>query len=413
MRNAYDVILSDCVDAESAAQGSGSEQYRYECARCGEEVHLRAVGSQNKAPHFRHRNGNNDIECENYLGSRNTIINSALSRRNVKDKIEFYFSNITKTFRIGVKFSAEEIASYEQSKASFQVRNSRTGSPSTSITINRSNFCPNASESIPIQEFSWEYYVSSSMDAEPRKYELFKKREYLCPSFFKIQAGDGEDDFTAKLVRDDILYTNTPYLVVFTRQYGTLSFQRDVRQEIRFNTMGKDFTGVVVVFTQKTAMMKQQLESWKYRLEANEILTLLWPPSVRTDELMSISSNCAYLYTTFELRAHGNTNASFMDIAMLGNGVSKISINKLTKIYMRGAELVLDKCVHAPNEHDVVLVKQEISKNYDASDDGAYLFSCSGVSSISNGASVLLAIGSEVRHYSFGYLDKIVCCQNQ
>lgn len=90
MRKAYDTILSDYVDADSAAKGGGFEPYRYECAYCWEEVRLCATDSQNQATHFRYRSGNNNIECENYLGTRSVIISNALSRRNMRDKIEFY-----------------------------------------------------------------------------------------------------------------------------------------------------------------------------------------------------------------------------------------------------------------------------------------------------------------------------------
>ena len=95
MRKAYDMILSDYVDAESAAQSRGFEPYRYECACCWEEVHLCAADSRNQVTHFRHRSGNNNVECENYLGNRNAIISKALSRGYVRDKIVFYFLKTT------------------------------------------------------------------------------------------------------------------------------------------------------------------------------------------------------------------------------------------------------------------------------------------------------------------------------
>jgi len=113
MHKAYDTILSDYVDAESAAKSYGFEPYRYECARCWEEVRLCAADSNNQATHFRHRSGNNNVDCENYLGNRGAIISNALSRCNVRDKIEFYYSNATKMFYIGIKFSSEEILAYE------------------------------------------------------------------------------------------------------------------------------------------------------------------------------------------------------------------------------------------------------------------------------------------------------------
>jgi hypothetical protein len=417
MRKAYDTILSDYVDAEAAAKSDGFEPYRYECACCWEEVHLCAADSNNQATHFRHRSGNNNVECENYLGNRNAIITNGLSRRKIKDKIEFVFSGSTKIFSIGIKFSADEISSYEQSEASFQVRNSCTAKPLISIPIRRSRFYPNASELIPISEFSWEYYVSSSSDSKQRKYELFRKdsRGYLYPSFFKIHAECEDSDFKAKLISSDTLYTNTPYLIVFTHLDYNLSFQHDVQvgKVMRFRTMGRDFSAVVVVFSHKTARVEQQLEAWKYKLETNETLTLLWPPSILVNESMQVYTDYAYLYSSFELQAHGNINVNSEDIVRLEDGLSKVSIKGRTKIYKNNnTELVFENCNETSYEYDTITVTQELLKNYVAPNGNAYFFNRSGISPLNKGMDVFLTPNSEVRHYSFGYLDSIVTVAN-
>lgn len=412
MRKAYDTILSDYVDADTAAKSGGFEPYRYECACCWEEVHVCAADSQNQATHFRHRSGNNNVECENYLGNHSAIISNALSRRNARDKIEFYFSSTTKMFSIGVKFNAEEIAAYEQSVASFQVRNAFAAKPAISIPIRGSRFLPDISELIPLNEFSWGYYVSSTNDSKERKYEVFRKdgRGNLYPSFFKIQANGDDSSFQAKLVRTDTLYTNTTYLMVFTHQYYTLSFKKDVRigKEIRFRTMGRDFAGVIVTFINKTERVEQQLEALKYKLEANETLALLWPPSPQADDTMFIKTKYAYIFSSFEMQAHGNINIHSEEIVRLGGGVSKIAVNGRTKVYKKNAELLLAKQEDFASEYDVISIAQEISKKFVAPDNGTYLFNRSGVSIMRKGMSASLTATSEVRHYSFGYLDRII-----
>lgn len=411
MRKAYDTILSDYVDADTVAKGGDFEPYRYECACCWEEVRLCAADSKNQATHFRHRSGNNYVECENYLGNRSAIISNALSR-NARDKIEFYFSNATKLFSIGVKFSGEEIAAYERSGESFQVRNAFAAKPAISIPITSSRFLPDISEHIPMSEFSWEYYVSSTNDSKRRKYEMFRKdgRGYLYPTFFKIQNEGDSDNFQAKLVRTDTLYTNTPYLIMFSYSYHTLSFQNDVKvgEVIKFKTMGRDFAGVVVTFTKKTARIEQQLHAWKYKLESNETLSLLWPPSSQVDGIISIGTEYAFIFSSFALQAHGNTNVHSGGIVNLGDGISKIAINNRTKIYKKNTELVLDKHEDAMTEFDVLTVSQTTAKNYVAPDDGAYLFNRSGVFQMSKGMSTPLSTESAVRHYSCSYLDDIV-----
>lgn len=416
MRKAYDTILSDYVDAEAVAKSGGIEPYRYECACCWEEVHLCAADSNNQAAHFRHRSGNNNVECENYLGNRNAIISNGLSHRSIRDKIDFYFSSSMKLFSIGIMYSADEISSYEQSGECFQVRNSYTAKPSITIPIRGSRFCPNELELIPISEFSWEYYVSSSSDSKQHKYELFRKdgRGYLYPSFFKIHAEGYDSDFKAKLVSSDTLYTNTPYLLVFTHSDYNLIFQHDVQvgKTMRFRTMGREFSGIVVSFSKKTARVEQQLKAWKYKLEANETLTLLWPPSKTVNESMQVYTDYAYLYSTFELQAHGNINVHFDDIVRLEDGISKVSIKGQTKIYKKNTELVLEKCIETSYKYDTISVAHEKSKNYVAPDDSVYLFNRSGISPMSKGMSVFLTPNCEVRHYSFGYLDSIVAVAN-
>lgn len=414
MRKAYDIILSDYVDAETAAKGEGFEKYRYKCARCWEEVYLCAAYSSMQATHFRHRSGNNNVECDNYLGNRHAIIRNALSHQSIRDKIEFYFSSSSKIFSIGIKFNTDEISSYEQKEEKFQVKTSPTASPSIYVPINHNRFYPDTSEYIPISNFSWKYYVSTSSVFEPVKFEMFRKdkRGFLYPSFFKIQAEGDDNDFRAKFVRSDKLYTNTPYFILFTHSHYTLSFEDDVQvgKELRFRTMDRDFVGLVVIFTRKTARIEEQLKAWDYRLLVNETLTLIWPPSTFVNESMLICKDYAYLFSSFELQAHVNINVHSDDIIKLSDGISKVSINDRTKIYKRNAELVLDKykCEEKPHEYDTIYVKQDMSKKFLALDDNTYFFNRSGVYPMNKGMSVMLTQNSEVRHYSFGYLDSII-----
>lgn len=418
MRKAYDIILSDYVDAETAARGEGFEKYRFKCARCWEEVYLCAADSSMQATHFRHRSGNNNVECDNYLGNRHTIIRNALSHQSIRDKIEFYFSSSSKIFSVGIKFNMDEITSYEQKEEKFLLKTSSTASPSISVPINNNRFYPDTSEYIPISEFSWKYYVFTSSVFETVKYEIFRKdkRGFLFPSFFKIQAEGDDNDFRAKFVRSDKLYMNIPYFILFTHPHYTLSFENDVQvgKIFRFRTMDRDFIGVVVIFTQKTAKIEEQLKAWGYRLLVNETLTLIWPPSTLVNETMLICKDYAYLFSSFELQAHVNINVHSDDIIKLSDGISKVLINDRTKIYKRNAELVLDKykSEEKPHEYDTIYVKQDMSKKFLALDDSTYFFNHSGIYPMNKGMSVMLTLNSEVRHYSFGYLDSIITLDN-
>lgn len=68
MDKAFDSILCSEIDAITLAKNTvRSGYFRYQCLCCGEEVYLAAADSTTKAPHFRHRRGNNDTECERYM----------------------------------------------------------------------------------------------------------------------------------------------------------------------------------------------------------------------------------------------------------------------------------------------------------------------------------------------------------
>ncbi len=298
MQMAYDKKASKEVDAEAIVKSPYSEPYRYKCICCGEDVHLCAANSEHQVPHFRHFSGNNNNEyCENYVRNLYSNSNNTSVRQNLRDNIEFYFSNETQLFSIGVKFNEDEIKKHEQSGTNFQVRESINASPIINSSINRSKFFPDAYKTFPISKFSWAYYTSLTNDSVQQKHELFRKNGLgsLCPSFFKIQAGGDDNSFQAKLVRTETLYTNTSYLVVFTHQFQVSMFQKDIEVDkvIEFTTMDTNFIGVIITFPNKTAEIEQKLNVWNYRLEAHETLTLLWPPSTQVDNTMIIRKKSA------------------------------------------------------------------------------------------------------------------------
>jgi hypothetical protein len=196
MLKAYDTILQSEVSAELAAKSFGSERYRYECACCGEEVLLYAVYSTSMVPYFRHRNGNNSIECDNYLGQYGAISIDPQSRKSNRERLEFYFEKHNKTFSVGLSFSGEEIKFYEEHNVNFEIRSSAAEQAFVTMPINPTNFAPDAPTLIPITKFSFSYFVSTTLNETKRPYEFFKYGN--TPVFFKIQGNDV--NYKAKLV---------------------------------------------------------------------------------------------------------------------------------------------------------------------------------------------------------------------
>jgi hypothetical protein len=406
-------MLEDYVSAELAAENSGFEQhYRYECARCWEGVRLCATDSTQQATHFRHWSGNNNVECEIYKGNRSDVVKDALTRRNVRDKVEFYFSSETKMFSVGVKFNTEEISRHEKNEAFFQIKTEKTSTPIMSVQINGTRFYADMNEIFQINDFSWRYYVSVSNSTSQEKYEVFRKDkdDKLLPSLFKIQAGGDDNSYTAKLVRGNTVFTNTEYLIVFTHQYPSFGFGGDVQvgEVVQFKTMNRDFSVARIVFNQKNATIEKKLNDWNYNLETDESLTVLWPPTTIVDGVAKTTSGNVFLYSTFELQAHGNINLNSKDIAYLGNGITKVSVNEKAKIYKKNAELLLNRETLEADEFIPILVERKVKRNYKTTHDNSFLFSRVGVTLLGKGMSVALTTSSIIKRYSQGYLCEVI-----
>lgn len=162
MNKAYDTLLQTEVTAEMAAESGAKDRtgdfskYRYECICCGEEVYVAAPYSLKQATHFRHYDGNNDTECDNYLGQI-TSLKSAIdfrSRRSFRETANFYFDYSKKLFCIGVKFSDTELESLTDQDICVEVTTENHHCPFISIPINRTNFTPDVPTMFYLEEFS-------------------------------------------------------------------------------------------------------------------------------------------------------------------------------------------------------------------------------------------------------------------
>jgi len=409
MIKAYDTVLQSEVSAVLAASSGGFEPYRYECACCGEEVYVAAAYSSSMVPHFRHRSGNNNVECENYLGQYGTISTDSRSRKSKNERAEFYFDKRTKMFSLGLRFSEDEINAYEQLMTAFELRAFGQEQTFFTLPINSRNFVPDAPTMIPIEKFSHSYFLSNTLNGIRRKYDVFKLNGANSPTFFKIQGND--NNYKAKLVRGTTLYTNVPYFVAFQNQYS-FPYNTKLLKEIRvddtfqFVTMGRKFLGKVLVITSKTPHIDDLVSSWDYQLESSEILTLMWPPAATADEVSIIGSDYAFLYSSFELQAHGNINVHSEDIKRIADGVvSKVSVKSKTNVFRKNAEIVIDKGSQHFSGFNEIHCTENIANTFTVPGNDLYfLFNRSGVKALTTGQTVSLTPRSEIKHYRFGYL---------
>ncbi|MCL5048259.1 MAG: hypothetical protein M1374_05690 [Firmicutes bacterium] len=418
MQKAYDTFLLSEVSADLAAKADSFEPYRYECAHCGEEVHLSARDSTIMVPHFRHLNGNSDVECEYYLGQHGELNTDAHSRKSKNEGAEFYFDSHTKMFYLGLRFSENEISDYEQHSAIFELRAACQAQPFYTLRINGKNFSADTQKLIPLNKFSCNYFLSNTLNGTKRKYEVFKNIANNAATFFKIQVNYGGN--RAKLVRSSVLYTNTLYFIVFQNQSQQwspvdvcLPSEIEVKSTFEFETMAKKFIGKTLTITAKTAPIDSLLSSWGYRLKCAETLTLLWPPAILSEDISLINANVAYLYSTFELQACGNINVHSEDITRITDRVSKVAVNPKIKIYKNNAELMLETCEQKTDTYINLPVERISKNNYRVTDNASFMFNRSGVLPLTEGMTVWMTPNSEVRHYTNGYLNKIVTPSKQ
>lgn len=410
MLKAYDTFLQSEVSADLAAKSSGHEQYRYECAHCGEEVRLAAAGSISMVAHFRHRSGNNAVDCENYLGQYGAISIDSHSRKSRNERAEFYFDSSTKIFYLGLCFSENEIATYEARAALFELSASAQGRAFFTLRINNTNFLPNVPSMIPLERFSNSYFLSNTLINVKRRYEFFKKDGL--PTFFKIQGHD--TDYRARLIRSTILYTNVPYLAVIEGQYGFSHSNRfpsgiEILDTYPVETMGRRILAQVLTIKNKTADVEALFTSWGYQVEASETLTLLWPPATQINESLVVYSNNAFLFSSFVLEPHGNINVHSRDILSMANGVSKVSVHSRVKVLRKNAEIIIDRGMTCPADYDSLLLTESWARVYTVPNDNTYfLFNRSGAMQIAEGQSVSLTLDSVIKCYMSGYVDEII-----
>ena len=409
MRKAYDTILQSEVSAVLAAQSGGFEPYHYECACCGEEVYVAAAYSTEMVPHFRHRSGNNDVACENYLGQYGAISIDSRSRKSNRERVEFYFENSNKKFCLALRFSADEIQGYEQQNVGFELRTNASALPFYTLAINNIHFAPDVPTMISLNNFSYCYYLSNTLNGIKRKYEFFKFGN--TPNFFKLQGNDS--DFKAKLVRGNVLFTNVPYFVAFNSKDSTqysIRFPDDIQvnETVCFETMGLKFLGMTLSIQKKTVYIDKLLKTWGYQLEASEMLTLLWPPAPVIDDVSVVTSNKVFIFTSFELQAHGNINIHSTDILRVNHGISRVFVKQKTKIFKKNVEIVIDKIESPIYAYNRITQFEFAAVSFVIPDDGSwFLFNRSGVSPLKNGQVIYLAPESVIKRYESNYPTRI------
>lgn len=409
MLQAFDTLLQTTVSANAAAANSDNEAFRYECLCCGEEVFLAAQDSVYKATHFRHRSGNNDKDCELYLGQYGIVPSAPSQRSKKQDRVEFYYQNSHKAFYVSFRFSEAEITAYESSGACLEVRSSRTLRPFLMQGINHTNFHDDSPEAYMLEVYASPYYISNTLNNIKREYSLFGTTG---PTFFKIQ---GEDEaFTAKFIKSKSLYTNIKYFIAWpgqnTAQIRLAKVPGVIIDELPpFKTMN-NYTvwALVATFTNKNPQLDTLLQTWGYDLSTSEELTLLWPPAYENDETLHVPSNKVFIFSSFALQAYGNTNVPSRAIHKVDDYLTEIDINEKLRILKKNAEMTVVTTELDP-EYISQNVKHITTEKFIVPESGKfYRFSSCGVEKLSSGQVVFLTKTSSVIEYCGNYISTVI-----
>lgn len=411
MKMAFDSRLEDYVNAESVMDFD-DEQYRYKCLNCGEYVHLCAADSKLKSPHFRHLDGNNNVECENYLGNNSCKCIKSNENKKIREKADFYFKFNENSFYLSIKLSKEEILKCEEENSFLDIRNVNNSKDSQHIRINSDNFFPNNPEMIQLEFFAWKYNLKSGNENRWFSYEVFNKdsNDNINPTFFKIQTDN--DEFTkAKLIMRKTLYTNINYLIIIPAEDYEFNFETSIRvsKRLKFNTMDKEFSGAIISFTEINNAVIKQLSNWGYDIERYETILLLWPPSSEIEGEQQIKSSYAYLSSSFIIKAHSNTNADDKNIVASDN-ITRILIDnsKRINVIYKNAELSIVKSESSIFKYYLLNVSNENTMYCKTNDSNYYYFNSYGVTRLDSSTKVLLSKNCKILHYSSQYLDKVI-----
>lgn len=410
MYKAYDTILQTEVSVESAVQNGDIEQYRYECACCGEAVYVAAPYSTLKSAHFRHRSGNNDVECEIYLGHSNTLTIGNNGRHSNRERIEFYYSNETKLFYIGIRFSAIDIIKYEEKNAILKISTSSSNEPFFEIPISNRYFIPDYCYKVPLDELSLNYFIWNTIDNEKRPYKFINKRNGL--AFFKL-SGSGINEYEAKFVRG-CLFTRIRYLAVTQSRYITpkdfnLPSEILVEKTFRFKSMNHNFLGKILCFSSKTPSIEEICHSWGYRIEDSESLSVLWPPVSIENDICITSNNNVFLQTSFALQSHGNINTHPKAFEEIAYKLYKVALESQIRIYKKNMEITIQKKGKTKSNYKTLNYSEYTNNVFKTPKEGNHFwFGTEGVMLLKEGQEIVLLGESSVKSYLSTYLFKKV-----
>lgn len=412
MDKAFDVVFQTQVDAEVLAKTSYftlGDKFRYQCLCCGEEVYLAAADSTVKAPHFRHRRGNNDKDCERYLGQPGAVEHYISLRKHNKEHIGFCFNIEHMTFEISVMYTAEEIDEYAMNRNCLSLYTKYNAQSFFSVPIDRSNFIPDTDNFFTLKEYANDYYVSIDAGNVKMVYaDIIKKDCKL--NIYRIK----QSNFHYKRNTSDILYTNYTYLAICenmdTIREMTSLRSVEVNDDIfSFTTQGRQFYALKFTIRFEDYSSGIYFQKHGLRIENSETMDILWPPVFTRDSVSVCTTEKVYISSSFELIPHGNIEANSIDKQTLCDGVCEVTFKDLLIICEKNVECRIVKEKSVINKNICEKPQITYTNKYIVPDIyDYYMFDKNGCSKLTIGSKVYLSSTDRIIGYKNGHVKNIV-----
>jgi len=357
MDKAFDAVLQSEVDAAVIAKSSYcflGERFRYQCLCCGEEVYLAAADSSERSPHFRHRKGNNDTECEQYLGQLDTVEHLILLRKHKQGHIEFYFNRDRMTFEICASFTEEELQAYEKENNRLMVSSKYCTDPFLSIPLSKEVFVPGRKSYFTITEFSTQYIVSFDSGVNSYTYQDVM-RDMKKINIFRVRMQDEH----CRHQTSSLLYTNTEYIGIseYEETMQELSTLEYITSEELFSfvTENRVFYGLQFSIKQAEFSILHFFQKHDYQMETSEEFSILWPPVYTKDSRFICDGDTTYVHSSFALIPHGNMNVDNTFVGEISGDILKLHINNEVIIHEKN----IDICIQREGELGKEIVLEE------------------------------------------------------
>lgn len=412
MDKAFDAVLQTEVDAEVIAKTSYNtfgDRFRYQCLCCGEEVYLAAADSSVKAPHFRHRRGNNDIDCERYLGQPGAVEHYVSIRKHNREHIGFCFNIERMTFEISLMYTPEEIDEYAMNASRLSFYTKYYSQPFFTLPINRGNLIPDVGNYFTLNEYANDYYISIDTSNEKAVYTEIIKRDCKL-NIYRIK----QLDCHCTRNTSDILYTNYNYLAISENEDNIreLTSLRNIETDgdtFSFITQGRQFYAVKFAIRFVDYPSGIYFQNQKLKVEVSENMAILWPPVFTRDSVSVCTTEKVYISSSFELIPHGNVDSKGANIQNLCKDVYEVTFKDQVTIYEKNVENRIIKEERVINE--IICEEPQITytDKYSVPDTyDYYIFNQNGCTKLTTGSKVYLSGTDRIIGYKNGHIKAIV-----